>query len=264
MHDFLKAWSDFKVTKGPRIFPGDELLLDKPEVTVLYDSWDTVISQEDFGAKQNCGSNDTRLHLSLLPEPFFGSIATAPVVILSLNPGLHYDGYYSEFFVPDYGRALLDTLRRRPDKRFPHMWLNPRFAWHSGFSYWHGRLAGLIDQFAQELKVRRLESLSFFAKSVATLQLVPYHSASFGLNDSIINDLESVGLARAFLRDILMPREDVLLVSVRKRERWNLPNLDSRVIEGSRSRAAYFTDTARKQIFKHLKKRYVGWRQREA
>ncbi len=253
MHDFLKKWSEFEVTEGPKIFPGDRKILDRPEVrkhTVLYGSWDSVISHKDFGAKQNCGAGDTRLHLSLLPEPFFGSIATAPVVILSLNPGLHYDGYYSEFFVRDYRKALIDTLRQRPDERFPHMWLNPRFAWHSGFSYWHRRLAGLIDKFTDKFKTR-LDALSFFAKSVATLELLPYHSASFGLH-SILKNLPSVKLARSFANERADSGQTLLIVA-RAERYWDLSN-HRNVIHNGANRAGYLTRKSQAAILDHLER----------
>lgn len=255
MHDFLKAWSEFELTEGPKILPGDRQILEMPEVreryTVLHDSWDSVISQDDFGAKQNCGANDTRLHLSLLPEPFFGSVATAPVVILSLNPSLDYDGYYSEFFFPDYRKALIDTLRQRPDERFPHFWLNPRFAWHSGFSYWHGRLAEIVDGVADKFKTR-LHALSFVSKSVATLELLPYHSAKFGLPKRIIKKLQSVELARSFAKDFLMQRVhsgEALLVEARRW--WDLPN-HPKVIHNGANRAGYLTRESQAAILDHL------------
>jgi hypothetical protein len=172
-HDLVKAWSEFEVSNGPKVLDGDSMLL-APRMeshTVCHNSWASVVDQADFGIQ------DRRLHLSLIPQPFFGSVSTARVVILTLNPGLNPIDYYGEFCVPEYREALCGTLQQRLDPSFPHIFLNPRFSWHSGFSYWHRRLARLIDTFTDDFKIARREALSFFARSVANLELLPYHSA---------------------------------------------------------------------------------------
>lgn len=256
MHEFLTNWADFEPSNEANLLTGDELLL-KPDVlrrhVVLHHSWDNFVGQEEFGHRDN------RLHLSLLPQPFFGDVARARVVILTLNPGLHPIDYYAEFCVREYKQAALDSLRRQFNPKYPFIWFDPRFSWHSGFSYWHGRFAGLVNKFAVDLGIRRAKALSFFAKSVATLELLPYHSKSFGLPRRIMNKLPSVRLARSFVSDVLEPRAqsgEVQLVVTRKAKLWGLSeNRKTIVYKGSESRGAYLTPQSRggKAILKQLK-----------
>jgi hypothetical protein len=68
-------------------------------------SWDDFLKASDFS------KDDHRLHVSLIPQPFFGNVDSARVVILTLNPGLNPIDYYAECFVDQYRRALLENLR---------------------------------------------------------------------------------------------------------------------------------------------------------
>lgn len=246
-HEFLKAWSEFRLRSGPQILRGDELLLRAAiakRFTVQYSSWSRFLRRHDFG------NHDRRLHLSLIPQPFFGDITRASVVVLTLNPGLKPVDYFGEHYVKQYRRALLANLRlRQTDDRFPHIFLNPAFSWHSGFMYWHGHLARLIDTFAAQLNIERIDALSFFSKSIATLELVPYHSISFGLSNRIVSGLRSVDLAKSFVTDVLLPRaraSKTLLVVARQAKHWGLCEGKGVVVyDGGETRAAYLTPNSR-------------------
>ena len=240
-HELINAWASFRPGVGPHVLPGDEVLLDPSEsrFVIHHRSWRALLGSPDFG------NQDRRLHLSLIPQPFFGNIDSAPVVILSLNPGLKPIDYFGEQFVKPYRRALVANLRLKlRNSRFPHLFLNPAFSWHSGFTYWHGRFSPLIDAFSRDAGTCRIEAMSFFSKSIATLELVPYHSASFGLPKHVVSRLRSVKLAREFVQDILLPRaraSETLIVVVRQSPRWECKKEDSGVIvyQGAETRAAY-------------------------
>jgi len=183
------------------------------------------------------------------------------VVILTPNPGLNPIDYFGECFVKQYRRALVASLRLRLKKsRFPNLFLNPAFSWHSGFAYWHGPLARLIDTFATDVGIRRIDALSFFSKSIATLQLVPYHSVSFGLTNRVISGLRSVRLASSFVKEVLLPRArslQAVLVVVRQARQWDIQEGRGVIVyEGGESRAAYLTPRSRggSAILKHLRR----------
>ena len=257
MHELVKAWMKWRPSRGPQILHGDEILLEPrtaARFTAPYRSWESFLARHDFG-------NDRRLHLSLLPQPFFGNIDSAPVVILTLNPGLSPIDYYSERFVPAYRRALLANLKlARRHSRFPNLCLDPRFSWHGVFTYWHRRLAGLIDAFAAGSGLRRVDALSFFSNSIATLELVPYHSSSYGLTDRVVRSLRSVKLARAFVADVLMPRARAgrtLLVVARKAGHWGIPRTKGVIVyKAAETRAAHLTPRSRggQAILRHLRR----------
>ena len=109
----------------------------------------------------------------------------------------------------------------------------------------------------------RLEALSFFAKSVAALELLPYHSASFGLPARIMNDLHSVCLARSYVSEVLVPRArrgGALLIAARQAGTWGLAEEEHTIVyKGSETRAAYFTPDSRggKAILRHLKAKWL-------
>lgn len=260
IHDFKRAWADFQPSEDVNVLSGDDLLL-RPDIsarhTVLFRSWDRFIGQDDFGVR------DSRLHLSLLPQPFFGDLSMASVFVLTLNPGLHPGDYYAEFLVPEYKDAAVKTMRQQLNSRFPFIWLDPRFSWHAGFSYWHGRFASLIDAFMGDLRISRREALTFFARSIATLEMLPYHSISFSLPQRIMEQLRSVQLARSFVSDVLVPRAkagEVLLIAARQGAAWSLPdNPNAIVYTGSETRAAHLTPQTRggEAILRHLLK---AWR----
>jgi len=258
-HEFLRTWARFRPVVGPNILTGDELLLDPAiakRFTIHHPSWKHFLKDPHFNSFDPKG-----LHLSLIPKPFIGNIDSAPVVILTLNPGWKPIDYFAEHCVKQYRRALVANLRLGFKKsRFPNVFLNPEFSWHSGFTYWHGRLAEVIAKFATDAAMPRIDALSFVSKSIAMLELVPYHSASFGLTDRVMSGLHSVQLARSFLTEVILPRtkaSQVLLVVVRQAKRWELSEGRGVVVyEGGETRAAYLTPNSRggKAILAHLRR----------
>jgi hypothetical protein len=88
-----------------------------------------------------------------------------------------------------------------------------------------------------------------FAKLMACLELVPYHSVSYGLSDGIRGKLSSVKIACQYVQEVLRPRAEageILIVVTRHSAKWGLPE-SSHVITylGSETRAAYLTPNSR-------------------
>lgn len=222
--DFFHAWRGVSL-KPPFVLPGDAVLLEK-----RHERRRCVLDLRQYLADPNFGSRDKRLHLGLLPHPFAGRIDSAPVVLLCLNPGLNPQDYFGEY---QFG---FDAIRRRNLVQGPLMpWLDPQLSWHSGFKYWHAKFAGIIDEVRRRRRISRLEALRFVGEEIALLQLVPYHSASFGLPRRLVEQLESVRLARTFLNDVLLPRArngKALVVCTRAAKRWRLDNEDSVLVYG--------------------------------
>lgn len=215
-HKLLTAWRHVR-TKPPYVLPEDEVILRKPE----YQRYWCQLGLKDFLASSEFGARDSKLHLGLMPIPFLGRITSAPIVLLALNPGLNPVDYFGEY------RYDLRAVRRRNLTRPPAMpWLDPAFSWHSGFMYWHRKLRGVIDEVARARGLNHLAALEFVGHRIALLELVPYHSSSFGLPKSLVNELPSVGLVRSFVRQELVPRAKaghVLLICTRAAKRWELP-----------------------------------------
>jgi hypothetical protein len=148
----LKAWANWQPKCAPYVLGPDGPVLDTArsrEAIVNIKGSPQAYSAPDFG-----GQNASRLHLGLLPQPFLGDLRRASIYILLLNPGLGPTDYYGEYEVPSYRKALQANLKQRVDKdSVPFLFLDPPFAWHGGFGWWHAKLGSVILRF--ELIARR-------------------------------------------------------------------------------------------------------------
>lgn len=121
--------------------------------------------QEQVEAFNQKAKPDYRLELSLLPEPFFGSIS-APVVVLNLNPG--FDSEDMEVHArPEYIKRARDSLRHalRP---YPFLHLQPE-ADSPGARWWRSRTRTLVSDVGFDAVTNGL----------ACVQYMPYHSRRF-------------------------------------------------------------------------------------
>lgn len=250
MHELLESWRRFPASAAPHLLAGDDVFAE-PTISkrwaVVHSGWDDFIQRSDFRRP------DHRVHLGLLPAPFTGSLENATVVILMLNPGLHPADYFAEYKVHEYREALLSNLRQsRSRSSHPNIFLDPEYSWHSGFTYWYGKLRRLIEKYAREHGCSSADSLRVFAQSIAFLQLYPYHSESFGLPHKIKSKLKSAKLARSYAHEVLLPRAQqgrLLIVVARQAEAWELSkkSAEPNVIEYSRAeaRGAHLTPKSR-------------------
>lgn len=103
-----------------------------------------------------------------LPEPFCGDVASAPVVLLSLNPGHdHSDTWWfneNDAFV----QAVRGNLEHR-EAEYPLYWLDPRFGDFGGSVWWRRALGQLLAACGVERVANR----------VAVVESYPYHSCTF-------------------------------------------------------------------------------------
>ena len=112
---------------------------------VIFSSHKEFIQSAVFGC-----SDDTRPHLGLIPQPYIGNLKTARLILLSLNPGLNH-GEYVYDKNESFKKALCSNIKQELGAHdFPFIFLNPKFAWHSGFSYWVKHLNGLIEAVREE------------------------------------------------------------------------------------------------------------------
>jgi len=75
---------------------------------------------------------------------------------------------------------------------------------------------------------------------------VPYHSAVFRLPTHILDGLESAALSKAFVREHLLSRSDVLILVTRQAGQWDLPTQRNIIrYEGSETRAAHLSRRSR-------------------
>lgn len=121
--------------------------------------------QEQVEAFNQKAKPEYRLELSLLPEPFFGSIS-APVVVLNLNPGLDSEDM-EVHSRPEYIKRARDSLSHALHP-YPFLHLQPKTD-SPGARWWRSRTRTLVSDVGFDA----------VANGLACVQYMPYHSRRF-------------------------------------------------------------------------------------
>jgi len=98
------------------------------------------------------------IHLELLPEPFLGA-PTAPVVLLSLNPGYSPDDQQPHQD-PTFQALSRASLVYAPGQ-YPFVLLNPEVQ-APGRRWWESKLARLIEARGREAVARNVLCVEYF------------------------------------------------------------------------------------------------------
>jgi hypothetical protein len=253
LNRLVNGWRASKRKSGVYLFDADYPFYDGPKGKhfVLYTSLKDYIQSDEFG------TDDTRLHIGLTPQPYFGDLHRATIFLLMMNPGLSAADYYAERN-EDCRTALLKNLCQdyEGSDEYPFLFLDPNFAWHAGFDYWHSRLRG-VARGLQDAKFSSsyTKCLSHLAKRVACLQLVPYHSVSFK-SDILIRGqdiLVSTQAVRNFAEQELTAkakRGEALVFIMRRKRDWALSA--NRIYDKHINRQAYPHDDYVEKMVKWL------------
>jgi hypothetical protein len=240
----LSEWEAWQADGSPFVLDADRERLDSPlsaKAAVNFRNWSEAHSAPDFGQP-----GDTRLHLGLLPMPFIGDLRRASIYVLSLNPGLGPTDYYGEYEVPEYRNALLANLKQRFDQTtLPFVFLDPRYSWHGGFAWWHGKLSKVIAQLAARWQVPFGSARASLAAELASIELLPYHSAKFHDAGGWLQNLGSVALAKTFVKEFVLPRVErgeAIAIVTRQARLWELPERPGVVqYDARQAQAAHLT-----------------------
>lgn len=249
LNSLLIEWQSSRPRSGIYLFRPDWGIYSNTELREKYFS--PLASLEEFTAEQILNKPNSRLHVGLIPQPYFGNLQKASIFILMLNPGLSASDFYAEQHHKEYRRALLESLHQENAKQdFPFLFLNPEFSWHQGFDYWYSRLKKVV----KELHYRRprwsyKRCLSHLAKNVACLQLVPYHSTSFDAHQLIQSEtraLESTKAIRCFAKDVALQAErgHSLVFVLRQSKNWKLGKMGAQpqVFMEDQNRSAHLSE----------------------
>lgn len=220
--NLIRAWTNWKTSKPPFVLDSDRGILDSErnaKQTITICSWRQAYLAKDF-----CGPKDKRLHLGLLPQPFLGDLSHASIFILGLNPGLGPGDYYAEYEVAKFRRALRANLEQRFRRgSLPFVFLDPQYAWHGGFVWWHRKLAAVISCLSKTWEVDFAKARERLAGRLASIELVPYHSSELA---SRWIRLESVSLALSFVANEVVQRVrsgKAIAIAIRQAKIWRLP-----------------------------------------
>jgi hypothetical protein len=219
----LTEWAEWEPSRIPFLLNADQKNIEESARSVVsFASWSEAIASHDFGRP-----GDKRLHLGLLPQPYIGDLRHASIYVLLLNPGLAPTDYYGEYEVHEYRNALLANLKQQFDPTIPpFIFLDPRYSWHGGFRWWHGKLSQVIDQLAVCWGVSFSSARASLARKLASIELLPYHSSVFSDPNDWLQNLRSVALAKAFVNNFVFPRVEqgkAIVIVLRKAAFWDLP-----------------------------------------
>lgn len=236
-HPLLDEWRRFKPGEPPYILPGDEVLLDAPALWQV-DQWRDYVADQERGNP----TDSHKLCLGLLPMPFVGNLRTASVFLLMLNPGARAHDFFGESEVEPYRDMLLATIAQR---RGVTGLLDPNFAWHGRYGYWQGKLSKMFERLAVSGRTYGAARHDVQAQ-IAALELVPYHSTTYGLPDRILERLKSVQLMRSYVMDELVPRAkagSALIIIGRAAKKWGTFPKSRNIIAytGAAARSAHLT-----------------------
>jgi hypothetical protein len=209
----------------------------------VFTSYTDYVKSEKFGEIQ-----DSTLHVGLLPLPYIGNLRKSKVFILMLNPGLSATDYFGEYNQPEYRRTYLDNLHQNLGSDFPFHFLNPEFAWHEGFQYWHRKFKHIARVISEKRKMNYTDSLKLLSQNVSCLELMPYHSKIFKA-DALLDELSSVKVMVSFVKDYLYEKAqkgNATIIVTRKAKTWGLPERKNVIIyNGIEARSAHLTPTSK-------------------
>jgi hypothetical protein len=236
-HRLIELWRKCPLNQSSFILPEDKAKIPE-EVVSIFRSLDEYTLSSTLGQR-----DDTSLHVGLLPVPYVGNLQKASVFILMLNPGLSPGDYFAEYKVAQFREAhIRNLLQENTNDEFPFLFLNPCFAWHPGFGYWQGKLDDIAQALAKQERILYWEALRRLAQEMACLELMPYHSKSFGA-DRLLKKLPSVRAMLEYVNDILIPKaktNEVTIVATRGAQYWDLPQHENIVVFGGHeARAAH-------------------------
>ncbi len=243
--ELVNAWRKESFRRPPFVLREDSVLTEhkSKRYVCCIRGFKAYTKNKKFGYK-----NDKSLHLGLLPRPYSGSLARAKIFLLMLNPGLQPLDYYTEEkrFLR---RSIIGDIHQKLRGKYPFPSLNPKMSWFGGAGYWRPKLRDHIVRLQEDNKCSYQQAASKLAKSICVLQLVPYHSPSFGLPSRIVKKLKSTELVQNFIREVIIPeakRGKAVVVVTRKATRWGIQSSGNVIVyQGSESRAGYLSKGSR-------------------
>ena len=250
-HPLIKEWRTFSPDRPPHLFPQDRSNLPEEDI-ILLNSFEDYINNPVFGDR-----SDTLLHTGLLPMPFAGSLSSASIFILMINPGLGHLDYYEQQISYLCEQVVRTIHQHNANDTYPFIWLNPSLAWTGGFRYWESKFHNLANTLMAQRSLSYRAALQRLAQHIAVLELIPYHSKKFGAH-RLISTLPSAQLMQDYVHDVLISRAhrgEALIIVTRLVKYWSLEEHENIILyQGGETHRAHLTVNSRggKAIAQHL------------
>lgn len=231
--NLINFWRRCDLRRAPYAHPDDlQVFLDNEDYVDMENrDVQGFLKSSRFGNLE-----DNRLHLSLLPTPYWGNLKRADIFVLLLNPGFNPADYHAEINVPEFRKRIVQSITQElDDVEFPFVFLDPNFAWHSGFNWWEKKLRGVAQAIAKaHFNGRYIDGLRALSNRLAGIELLPYHSKTFEAGP-LIKKLATPKAALKFVHEELVPAAiagEKTIIAARQTAVWNLPKADNIVVYG--------------------------------
>jgi hypothetical protein len=236
-----RFWSEMRCESAPFVHPSDVGRLLSAETKGRVKS-DAPIDPKEWVEE----AKGARVQLGLFPVPYVGDLKRADIIICLLNPGLEAGDFHAELRVPAFRAALSRSLRQdfQSGERYPFFFLDPQWCWTGGYRWWTKKLSGIISAIASHHRCDFDDATSLLACQIATIELFPYHSATFDMHRALA-ELPSCDQAREFVHQSINAPNKVVIV-IRQVKAWRLPESDTRrpnlvVYSGGQERGAHLS-----------------------
>lgn len=256
LENLVNAWRSVNPSsQAPRILSGDEGVLDLPYTKCGdYESY-----RDNIEKVYNLPG---ALHLGLVPVPYVGSLRTASVYILMLNPGMAPLDFYAESSSEYVNRKAWKMLHQElDDDDFPNPCFDLNGMWTGGSRYWLRKFDGIIENLIEKEGFGFSEAIKLLSQRVAIVQYFPYRSKSFHVGGRILSRLKSVELIKKFVRSYIsekVGRGEACAIVARQAKRWEFPDKKDGVVvfTGQQARSAHLNEAseAGKLIIRYLTK----------
>lgn len=199
--------------------------------------------------------------LSLYPSPYVGDLRNAKVIVLLLNPGFNTGDYYAELESTSFRRAQRNTVTQQlSNTEYKFFLLNPAFCWAPGFRWWEQKVRKIALKICDDRKISYRKALRLISSILAAIELVPYHSVSFGKGcrslRTTVDELPSVKESIAKVKR-LAKNPAVTIYVARQWKRWDagLKGAEATVLSSNNARGVSFPVDSRigKAILKAVK-----------
>lgn len=218
MEYIINYWRELNFKEKPFIHPSDKEFV-KIRDHYNIKNYEELVSHTEFGKIKN------KLHLNLLPEPYSGDLKNATVYILFLNPGFSILDYYAES-KKEVRQSLITSLRQEfvENEEYPLFWLNPKYLWTAGGQWVEKKFKDLLHHLVNNHDMTYIDALRHISNKVALIELVPYHSNSFGLRNREM-EMKSVTVMREFVKNTLLTKAKnnvACIIQTRSVREWDL------------------------------------------
>lgn len=251
-HRCAQKWE--KRPGGPYVFPGDEFLVKKEaeEWVCKNQRFAEWVTKPEFGK-----AVDKRLHLDLLPSPFWGNLERSSVFLLMLNPGVRPSAYYLEENFAVVRQEKLKILRQENGQdNYPFLPLDPQFSWLAAADYWRKKFKRILLTLQEEHRYSYQGAAQLLAQNVACIQLVPYHSKNYDLPRKISQNLAAKQMTLDYVKQVLVPKAEAgeaTIIVMRGVKAWGLSNHKNVInYQGSEPVAANLTPQASQAILARI------------